>query len=446
MANTNVKKRKRAADSAAKPSKKVAIAGPPATANVSKFVRPKFCPPVIATTPGFEIGDKLIFHPYQSKSEARAKSKQSKTAVDKKLMLHSTSHHSVNYTAREEDPRPDSKPLLNHFVGIYDPKTGKVEVVEAKKMVMRGAVRSKQASADAMEEKNTKQSMMELKTDLGQTFGTKKARKVINQRVLNAIAPHKKPGDEPAEIDDASRAMLHSVGEVAAEMASREQLQAVVDDAKPLPPVNVDADEIQDVYDPEAVVGAEILNMVPIREWQEKVRHKEGVQTNSKFVAMRVNAIASNTSAAAEQRLRVLRYLGFVVTFYRSTKPGRQKGTRSVPPRDKLREVLAPAPEAVIENIRRKFSEAGEMRKFHIDLLTTHLCVFACIADNFEVDTQDLRYDLHLDDKSMNQYFREIGARVKPVARKAEGVMTSIARLILPLEFPKQRHIAPRRK
>lgn len=47
MADTNGKKRKRAADSAAKPSRKVAIAGPPATANVSRFVRPKFCPPVI---------------------------------------------------------------------------------------------------------------------------------------------------------------------------------------------------------------------------------------------------------------------------------------------------------------------------------------------------------------------------------------------------------------
>ncbi|KAJ3496539.1 hypothetical protein NLG97_g2583 [Lecanicillium saksenae] len=181
MADTNGKKRKRAADSAAKPTKKVAIAGPPAITHVSKLVRPKFCPPVIATTPGFEIGNNLVFHPYQSRGEARAKSKQPKAAVDKKLLLHSTTHHSVNYTVREDDSEPGSKALLNHFVGIYDPKTGKMEVVEAKKMVMRGAVRAKQASADAMEEKDTKQSMMELKTDLGQTFGTKKARKVINE-------------------------------------------------------------------------------------------------------------------------------------------------------------------------------------------------------------------------------------------------------------------------
>lgn len=47
MVDTYGKKRKRPTDSAAKPTKKVAIAAPPATTSVSKLVRPKFCPPVI---------------------------------------------------------------------------------------------------------------------------------------------------------------------------------------------------------------------------------------------------------------------------------------------------------------------------------------------------------------------------------------------------------------
>ena len=291
---------------------------------------------------------------------------------------------------------------------------------------------------------NWLQSMMDLKTDLGQTFGTKKARKVINERVLNAISPQKKPGDKPTEIDSAGRAVLDSVGKLTTDMATREQLQAVVDEAKPVPVANLDADEIQDVYAPDAIIGSDILNLVPIREWQEKVRHKEGVQTPSRFVASRVNALAANDSATL--RLRVLRYLSFVLIFYLVSKPGRTKGTRRIPPREKLKELLSPAPEAVIENIRRKFSEAGEMRKFHIDLLMTHCCVFASIVDNFTVDTQDLRDDLKTDQKTINQYFYEIGGRVKPVSNKAEGRTTQVARLALPLDFPKQRHIAPKRK
>lgn len=42
-------------------------------------------------------------------------------------------------------------------MGIYDPKSGKLEVVEAKKMVLRGTVRAKQATDAAMGERNVKQ-------------------------------------------------------------------------------------------------------------------------------------------------------------------------------------------------------------------------------------------------------------------------------------------------
>lgn len=288
--------------------------------------------------------------------------------------------------------------------------------------------------------------MLELKTDLGQTFGTKKARKAIQENVLNAITPQRKAGDDtaPTKIDAAARAMLDSVGQITSTMATREELQAVVDEAKPVPIPNLEATDIQDVYDPKRIIGADILNLVPIREWQEKVKHNENVPVPSRFVAARLNRIASNEDAVT--RLRVLRYFAFVLMFYLNSKPGKVRGTRSLPSREKLREVLTPAPEAVIENIRRKFSDAGQMRKFHIDLLMTHCCVFACIVDNFEVDSQNLRDDLKIDQKTMNQYFHEIGGRIKPVVDKEKKTTVHMARLALPLEFPKQRHIVPKRR
>ncbi|KAJ6444779.1 RNA polymerase I associated factor [Purpureocillium lavendulum] len=464
MGDGSSKKRKRDGEPSGKPKKKVVLDAPAATAKVSSVVRPRSCPPVIATTPGLEVPKGLVFHSYQSKDEGRSKSKQPKHAIDKELLLHSTAHRSLDYTAREEEPR-GSKPLMKHYVGVYDPKTGKLEVVQAKKMVVRGQVRAKQLPSASAKEGGARQvgvtspdkyrskyraltwaqTNMERKTELGQTFGTKKAKKVIRDNVLNAIAPEKKPGDTaPTKIDNAARAMLDSVGAITSKMATREELQAVVDEAKPVPRANLEATEIQDVYDPEVIIGSDILNLVPIREWQEKARHKEGIQIPSRFIAARVNAIAANEDAVA--RLRVLRYMGFVLLFYLHTKPGKQRGTRQLPPREKLRELLAPAPEAVIENIRRKFSDGGSMRKFHMDLLMTHCCVFACIVDNFEVDTENLRDDLRIDQQTINKLFHEIGGRVKPVGSKSEGRQVNIARLALPLDFPKQRQIAPRRK
>ncbi|KAF4956429.1 hypothetical protein FSARC_11565 [Fusarium sarcochroum] len=443
MASESSKKRKRSGDGSAKPKKKVAIDAPPSSATVSSVLRPKFCPPVIATANGFEVPKNIPFHSYAPNAGGKSKPKQPKSAGEKEFLLHSTAHRSLDYTVKSDGTR-GSKPALNHFVGIYDPKTGKLQVVEAKKMTIRGSVRAKQASAAAAGERDMKQTMMDLKTDLGQTFGTKKAKKAIQENVLNAIAPQKKAGDAPTKIDAAARAMLSSVGEITSTMASREELQAVVDEAKPVPIANMDATEIQDVYDPRKIIGADILKLVPVREWQEKVQHKDSIQVPSRFVAARVNQVAGNEEAV--DRLRVLRYFFFVLLFYLHTKPGKVRGTRAIPPREKLRELLTPAPEAVIESIRRKFSDRGEMRKFHIDLLMTHCCVFASIVDNFEVDTQNLRDDLKIDQKTMNAYFHEIGGRVKPVTNKDTKTTITLARLTLPLNFPKQRHIAPKRR
>ncbi|OAA44773.1 RNA polymerase I associated factor, A49-like protein [Metarhizium rileyi] len=444
MADVSNKKRKRDGGSAGKPKKKVVLDAPASSASVLSVLRPKHCPPVVATTPGIEIPENTAFYSYQPREVSRPKSTKTKHAGDKEMLLHSTSHRSLDYTAREEGNMGLNQ-LVKHYIGVYDPKTGSLEVVEAKRMVVRGMVRAKQASASSMGENQVKQNMMERKTDLGQTFGTKKAKKAIRENVLNAIAPQRNRDDDTVKMDEAGKAILSSVGEVTTNMATREELQAAVDEAKPVPKANLDALDIQDVYDPNVIIGADILNLVPIREWQEKVQHKEGVQTLSRFVAARVNAIAANNDAVT--RLRILRYFNFVLTFYLKTTPGKQRGTRQVPPRDKLREMLSPAPEAVVENIRRKFSDAGVVRKFHIDLLMAHCCVFACIVDNFEVDTQNLRDDLRVDQKTINQYFHEIGGRVKPVSNKAEGGRaTHVARLKLPLDFPKQRQIAPRRK
>ncbi|KAH8169654.1 a49-like RNA polymerase I associated factor domain-containing protein [Sarocladium implicatum] len=431
MADASVKKRKRNGEAGAKPRKKVAIDGPASAAKVSSILRPKSSPPVIAMTPGIQIPNNLSFNSYAPQSSAQSKQKLKKHAGGSELLLHSSTHRSLDYTAREEGSR-NSAPLLNHYVGVYDPQTGKMQVVEAKKMVVRPQVRAK--PAEAADEEAPKKSNFDRKTDLGQAFGTKKAKKALNDMVINAIAPTSRDAPK-TKVDDAAKAMLSSVGAITSTMASREALQSVVDDAKPVPKANLNAEEIQDVYDPRVIIGEDILNLVPIREWQEKAEHNDSIEVQSRYVADRVAAIASNPDAV--QRLRVLRYAYFVMLFYKSTVL-KGRGLRKIPQSDKLRTILEPAPEAVIDSIRRKFSEDGMMRKFHQELLMTYMCAMTCIIDNFEVDTSHLVKDLSIEQKALNKFYQEIGGRVVPRSIPGTKVKRQVAVLTLPLKFPKQ--------
>lgn len=275
--------------------------------------------------------------------------------------------------------------------------------------------------------------------DLGEAFGTKKAK-----AALRAVAENKMLADRSrGKLKEDDIALVDTIRDSSQHMATREELQARVDAARPVPRGNFDAEDIQDVYVPAQIIGAEVLNAVPVMDWQDKVKKKQAIEVPARFVAHRIVRVASNTQDDGMQRLKLLRYMLWVIVFYSTTTKGRERGTKSVAKRDVLRQALAPAPEVVVENIRRKFSDGGVMRKEHIDLLMTHLCAFACIIDNFEVDTHDLREDLKLEQKQMNQYFMEIGARIKQA--KAGDNVKHIAKLALPLQFPKMR-LPTRRK
>jgi DNA-directed RNA polymerase I subunit RPA49 len=53
----------------------------------------------------------------------------------------------LDYTAKEEGPG-GRESHLKHYIGVFDPKTGELSVVEAKKMAIRGVVRSQQPPED----------------------------------------------------------------------------------------------------------------------------------------------------------------------------------------------------------------------------------------------------------------------------------------------------------
>ncbi|KAI2465908.1 RNA polymerase I associated factor, A49-like protein [Annulohypoxylon bovei var. microspora] len=448
MAEHKEKKRKRNEDGGQRPKKKVATQTPQPQSSfvkVSSVQTAKICPPVIATSPGLCLPGSMKFQAYtapQSTSSKRSKKSDSRTS---NILLHSSSHGKLDYTAKEEGPG-GRESHLKHYIGVFDPETGKLAIVEAKKMAVRGVVRSQKPPEDVAEKQASK-TMLELRNNLGEAFGTKKAKKALAAITENAIAPEQAiadagAGGNPQKLSSASQALMESINDVTIGMASKEDLQAQADSAKPIPPGNFDAKEIQDVYTPEGLIGGEILNAIPIRDWQEELKKGVNKTMTSSFIANRLVPVGEGPNSA--HRLRALRYMDFLIKFIKSARPGKERGTRRIPPRDKLRELLNPAPEPVVESIRRKFSSNGEMRKFHVDLVHTYCCALASILSNYNFDTSRIRFDLGLDEKQFGQYFREIGGKAKIEKGGEKGTHIQMAVLALPLEFPKVRYQRPR--
>lgn len=204
-------------------------------------------------------------------------------------------------------------------------------------------------------------------------------------------------------------------------MATREELQLAVDDAKPRPRPNLQATTPSEVYSVSDLVGGEeTLRLLVVRDWQDAVAADKPVHTKSRYVSKRLANLAQSGDV---KRLKTLRYLLILLEFYGSLGSG-PKGIKKVPQREQLRKALVNANEGMTEGVRRRFTDSkyvlptvslsphsvyvkertkiviSTLNKWHADNLLTHITALALTIDHFDLDLFDLREDLKLDQKT----------------------------------------------
>ncbi|EOD46513.1 putative a49-like rna polymerase i associated factor protein [Neofusicoccum parvum UCRNP2] len=441
MPDLSEKKRKRHADKNDRPSKKVAIDPPTRPVKLAFLDDDAQLGPVIAATPGVTFPSGLALEPYKKENE--------KHRYD--LLLHSSNHERLDFSARpERDGTADS--LLKHYVGIYDPQTGELKVMEAHKLVLRNTLRSETEEMHAQRQQaaaRERQTNFALRQDLGREFGTKKAKKALASITENAINPTAGAA-EGNVADPVAKAVLESMADATADMPTRDSLQAAVDENKPRPRANLEATAPSEVYPPDVLIGSDNMRLIEVKSWIDMVAKNEDIKTSSMFVAHRVYDISRGKNV---KKIKVLKYILLLIDFLAALKPARN-GAKKLPQRADL-ETKTKTSGALLDGVRRKFADGNELTKWHVDNLITHIAALSLFIDDYVTDTFDLREDLRLDNKLIGQYFHEIGCRVGPPTEKertdggyskAEAVNHKTAKLRIPLDFPKQRNIPMRRR
>ena len=81
-------------------------------------------------TPGFSLPSNLEFTPYiKSVGDAHA------------LLLHSSSHPRLDYTAVEEKDG-SAESLMKNYIGVFDAETSELQLIEVRKLTARVSLRS----------------------------------------------------------------------------------------------------------------------------------------------------------------------------------------------------------------------------------------------------------------------------------------------------------------
>ncbi|KAL8867776.1 MAG: hypothetical protein Q9174_005442, partial [Haloplaca sp. 1 TL-2023] len=447
------RKRKRMSqDAGSRPSKKFATEG--VRADVVKISFPPKddeWAPIVASTPGVTFPPKLSMKAYK-KPRSIDTSSVGKSAIEtSEHLLHSSTHPRVDYVARDEEAGR-SEGLLKHYIGVFDEQAGKLELVRARPMVLRGHVRVTDEDAEPAAKAPKG---LSARATLGLEFGSKKSQRAIQALTKNAISPMKPgrpaPGSSQSVKDPVASAVVSSMAATTSSMPTRQDLQAAADESKPRPQPDLSAETPADVYPIDQLVGQGTLRQMTVEGWQSAVEEGEDILTKSRFVSHRIQAVVSSGDI---RKIKVLKYLLLLLDWYGALLDGPKGRGRKVPHGDKLQEKLGTWGSELVQQVTHRFAgDRSTVNRWQLDNIITHLCALAITIDDFTTDVHDLREDLKLENKAFRTYFREIGAKVGPPLEterarmkigKAEASSHQLAKLRLPLEFPKMRVLVTR--
>ena len=154
-----------------------------------------------------------------------------------------------------------------------------------------------------------------------------------------------------SQLEATASAVIESMPE-ATSMLSRQDLQAAIDEAKPVPKANLEAKTPEEVYTLEELIGEDALKTVAVHQWIRTVEDKKGVETISRFVAKRVNKLVKDGKV---KKLKALKFLLGLLQWYTCLKTG-YKGEKRLPPRTEIHTAVTAFDSTVLDGLRRKFA------------------------------------------------------------------------------------------
>lgn len=310
----------------------------------------------LAFTPGLNIPSNLSMKPY---TKARKDARKRRSAVPE-LLLHSSAHPKLDYIAREESSN-SSESYLKHYIGVYDPETGKLELLQARKLVIRSTLRSNSTDDKGREGDEGGLNSLSARSNLGLAFGTKKSQKAIRALTANAIkaSPTKSDSQDPGAgraPDPLASAVVSSMAQYTSSMPTREQMQAEIDENKPIPKPNLVAETAAEVYPVEQLVGdTNILRHMHVQELMDKVKAGEDVQTKSLFVSRRLRGIVQRGDV---KMVKTLKYSLLLLEWYKGLKVG-SRGAKKMPKDEEMGPLIEQYGSDVVRGIGRRFADEG---------------------------------------------------------------------------------------
>jgi DNA-directed RNA polymerase I subunit RPA49 len=348
------------------------------------------------------------------------------------LLLHSSDHATIDYTVLESKAVNSTDMHLKHYLAVFDPTTGRLDVTEAKKMVVRPQVRQLQAVSEEGDVDAVPAVTPSSRAALTEAFGTKKSKRAIQSIAENRLLARGGDGDDPL-----SQAILETQTNAEADEIDASSISRT---NKPLPKPNFEAQNVKDAYPLSNLVTPrnwkETLDNLSLSYYQERISAGKSVKSYFRFVSHRVDYLVQRhlqqeDEPSIKQHIQLLRYIELLLTLH--------KQVMTFSPRipipqvfkwpEKTRLLFSTASEhnqLLPEFLDRFFPDSMRSQYAMTLLRTTILALTLHIPPpslNFgenllATEPTDISLDLALDSTEGSKLFRELGCKLDPPTDK----------------------------
>ena len=368
-----------------------------------------------ATTHGPSLPSNLIFESFTNNTPDRGS----------EVLLHSTTHPTIDFTATENDMHTDKH--LKHYVAVFDPKTGDLQVTEARRLTARSSVRRRGAAVSEDEgsgEETKAVTNYSSRAALTNTFGTKKSKKAVQSIAENRLLA--RAGDDAN--NPLSKAILSSMPE--SDMPEDTDTKQLAHSNKPLPVPNLHTDDVNIAYPLTSLVfpgpPSTTLDQMPLSSWIDNVSKGNPVNALSRFVANRVTYLtrahaSSPADATLKLNVQLLRYVLFLIELSAHIRT-LKRHVRIPPPSSwPPKTITGNLAFSLISGALSHFFPTYQLSTTGTTLLHTTILAIALHIPppSFQVapgtlvtEPTDLQMDLALEPEVCSKYYRELGCKM----------------------------------
>ncbi|KAF9144514.1 DNA-directed RNA polymerase I subunit rpa49 [Linnemannia schmuckeri] len=383
--------------------------------------------PFLAAFPGIAPPKSVPFNVYKPDSE-ESKSKKKRRIVEADTGKVEFVGQNFGETARAG--------YCRYVLAIRDKDTDKIIFKDAPVVSVNRTIKTLKNVKVPV---SNKEQFIQAKNILGDTFGTKKIKQQIKSVERNAV--------NVSTLDNIAGILHDSIAAKTSALPSKESIKAKADEDRPIPPFDLAATKVEDIYKIDTLITPAEYQVIPFKALLEKTNQPLAALPfqNSSYVNGALTA-ALSVSKKDRHRIRLLMYISFLMAF-------RTISDKRLDDNEFVNKIMGDVPSVIIENLYERFTESpeGVDKKRHTftpkskDKLLCWILAIALTLENFNMDAGALTKDLSMKQTRVNELYKSLGCKVNELTatEKAQaGVSNEDAKtmkraiLTVPLTFP----------